>query len=477
MRPISWALGRPAPAQEPPSLEQWPRGSAGAPGGASTPAQVRDPESAETVRDSGEHLRGSGGPHHWVRGSAGPSVRVTEAPILKRSWRRTEEAVWVRGTAGPSVREAQSLKKRRTEGAVREQNVAAPEARRREVLKSRIVVEKWVGYEKSFRVLSAEHTAVMIDLVLQARMRALRDEATEVCGYTPADSELVVAALRNAGRDIPRVKDRDGMSYIVFDFDLQKRSAYYAFEDWAATDEGKYYLWRKWHGRWCQIPVVSECGRRFVIPRLAKGVFKTRNDHVYGGQAWFDVLNQIGGCPAEFVDAWNDVTDQRLEACGLPKLDSVGSGPRPRDMPEPIHERPRFRKLQARSMLHKAARLSKSTVPLTESVRKSIVDLLDAARNMRQQASDQQADLGRAARRPATHHTRPASGAEPGEPVHRFPRALRKTLLELGVPVETADKMIDTGASTPGGTQSGASTPGGNGDFIVKGNDLKGKRK
>ena len=49
------------------------------------------------------------------------------------------------------------------------------------------------------------------------------------------------------------------------------------------------------------------------MPRDAKGVFKTHCDHTFGGQEWFDVLNQMGGCPAEFVDAWNAVIDQRLQ--------------------------------------------------------------------------------------------------------------------------------------------------------------------
>ena len=52
---------------------------------------------------------------------------------------------------------------------------------------------------------------------------------------------------------------------------------------------------------------------RFVLHRDAKAVFKNHCDHTFGGQTWFDVLNQMGGCPAEFVDAWNAVIDQRLE--------------------------------------------------------------------------------------------------------------------------------------------------------------------
>ena len=63
---------------------------------------------------------------------------------------------------------------------------------------------------------------------------------------------------------------------------------------------------------WDQIPRESQASR-FVIPRQAKAVFKTCCDHTFGGQIWFDVLNQMGVCPAEFVDAWNAVIDQRLQ--------------------------------------------------------------------------------------------------------------------------------------------------------------------
>ena len=43
-------------------------------------------------------------------------------------------------------------------------------------------------------------------------------------------------------------------------------------------------------------------------------MFKTHCDHTFGGQEWFDVLNQMGGCPAEFVDAYNVAIGRRLQA-------------------------------------------------------------------------------------------------------------------------------------------------------------------
>ena len=53
-----------------------------------------------------------------------------------------------------------------------------------------------------------------------------------------------------------------------------------------------------------------------------------------------------------------------------------------------------------------------------------------------------QKDPARAVTHPWTHHTPAASGAQEGEPRERFPRALRKTLLDLGVEQTLADKLI-----------------------------------
>ena len=101
---------------------------------------------------------------------------------------------------------------------------------------------------------------------------------------------------------------------MVLDFELQKRSRYYAFEDGADTPAGKWHLHKRDRrtGQWIPMPRRSEAGR-FVAPRDAKGAFKTHCDHTFGGQEWFDVWNQMGGCPTEFVDAWNAVIDQRLQ--------------------------------------------------------------------------------------------------------------------------------------------------------------------
>ena len=51
---------------------------------------------------------------------------------------------------------------------------------------------------------------------------------------------------------------------------------YYAFEDWADTPAGKWHLHKRDRrtGQWIPMPRRSEAGR-FVVPRDAKGAFKT----------------------------------------------------------------------------------------------------------------------------------------------------------------------------------------------------------
>ena len=85
------------------------------------------------------------------------------------------------------------------------------------------------------------------------------------------------------------------------DGQLQKRSRYYIFRDWANTPDA----------------VLAEAGpRRKVVatapgqcldawqwrqPRESRTVFKKHADHVFGGHTWLDVLSQMGGCPCEFM--------------------------------------------------------------------------------------------------------------------------------------------------------------------------------
>ena len=59
--------------------------------------------------------------------------------------------------------------------------------------------------------------------------------------------------------------------------------------------------------------------------------------------------------------------------------------------------------------------------------------------------TQKQQDLGRAASHPATLYTEQAWGAGQDEPLSEFPRALRRTLLEIGIEESMANQLIDTG--------------------------------
>ena len=183
---------------------------------------------------------------------------------------------------------------------------------RRQAMKSRIIVHKKDGSEKYSLVRSATETVAEIDRVIAARNRAIMDEARELFGASTPEAARSFLVIR--GRACLAQGGQDRHWYLVLDFELQKRSRYYAFQDWASTPEGDWFLWKqdKRSGWWSRIPRESEAGR-FVIPRDARAVLKNHCDHTFGGQTWFDVLNQMGGCPAEFVDAWNAVTNQRLQ--------------------------------------------------------------------------------------------------------------------------------------------------------------------
>ena len=208
------------------------------------------------------------------------------------------------------------LKKTRTneaEAALAQAAAAAASTHgplRRQAMKSRIVVHKRDGSEKYSLVLSATETVAEIDRVIAARDRAIMDEARELSdASTLADARRILVQRGRACL----ARGSDGLNYLVLDFALQKRSRYYAFEDWASTPEGDLFPWKKdRYGRWSKIPRESEAGR-FVIPSSARTVFKTHCDHIIGGQVWLDVLMQMGGCPAEFVDAWSAVINQRLQ--------------------------------------------------------------------------------------------------------------------------------------------------------------------
>ena len=130
------------------------------------------------------------------------------------------------------------------------------------------------------------------------------------------------------------------------------------------------------------------------------------------------------------------------QAINRPLLDEV-PGPRPRDLPDPIHERPSTMKRHARKLLHEAARLADAST-LGDGDIARIERLRGDAHRLLQRRMQKLMDLEGAVSHPATHHTKPAWGAQPGELLTFFPRALRRTLLELDVSQKMADQLVDT---------------------------------
>ena len=109
-------------------------------------------------------------------------------------------------------------------------------------------------------------------------------------------------------------------NYLVIDGQLQKRSRYYIFRDWAKTPDGQRFLRKRGRdGQLQPLPLKSDSGA-WTIPKEARKCFKNHADRIFGGQTWLDVLSQMGGCPSEFVDCWNMVIDQRLQAAISPRL-------------------------------------------------------------------------------------------------------------------------------------------------------------
>ena len=157
-------------------------------------------------------------------------------------------------------------------------------------MKSRIIVQKEGSSEKYSLVCAATQTEAEIDRVLEARARAIFDEARDFFGAsTPEDARL---RLVQAGRACVVTGSRGRLNYLVIDGQLQKRSRYYIFRDWAETPDGKWFLHKRDRdGQWWPLPLP-----RRAAPRVADGLQK-HADHVFGGQTWLDVLSQMGGCP------------------------------------------------------------------------------------------------------------------------------------------------------------------------------------
>ena len=108
-------------------------------------------------------------------------------------------------------------------------------------------------------------------------------------------------------------------------------------------------------------------------------------------------------------------------------------------MPDPTSERPSDMRRRARRLLWEASSYAST---LGDKQREEKESLLQEARRLLVERQRLQKDLARAVTHPATHHTPAASGAGEDEPAEQFPRAIRRTLLVLGVDQTLADQLI-----------------------------------
>ena len=111
------------------------------------------------------------------------------------------------------------------------------------------------------------------------------------------------------------------------------------------------------------------------------------------------------------------------------------TGPRPRDMPDPVKMRPSTMKKRANQLLHWAACASTPGEDQHDRWTREANQLLREREALLK-------DPQRAVHHPATQHTAQQWGAERGAPLEHFPRALRRTLLDLGLPTMEADHFV-----------------------------------
>ena len=118
-------------------------------------------------------------------------------------------------------------------------------------------------------------------------------------------------------------------------------------------------------------------------------------------------------------------------------------------MPEPRHERPKYKKHQARCLLRQAALVAVASTH-DDGQRRKMERMKADAEHLLEERRKQLNDLERVGSRPAAKYTQSARGAKPDEPLPMFARAMRRTMMELGVSRELADRMVDSGAGEQG---------------------------
>ena len=116
-----------------------------------------------------------------------------------------------------------------------------------------------------------------------------------------------------------------------------------------------------------------------------------------------------------------------------------------------MKERPSYKRRLAQKLLRQAADLAVASTHDDDDRRRQKVGILKSeAAVLIAERNKQLRDLDRAAWRPPTQYTQSAFGAAPGEPLPIFARAIRRTMLELGVAREKADQMVNAGESEQG---------------------------
>jgi len=270
--------------------------------------------------DAKEVLEGEDSSHHETEDSKPEAAPAAPAAASTRG--ETEDS---KPEAAPAVSAAASTRGEtedsKPKAALAEPAAAStcgPPRRRRETMKSRLVVDLHLDSGEYSVMLDTRAMHHRIQNILDVRERVMRDVASELSGgiwYSerPVGVCAAVKVLHEHWR-VVEVRPADGLKYLVFDAALRKRTRAEYIRKWASTAEGWYFLHEKDHLKNQWVPIQWTSGSaRFAIPKKAKAVLKTHSDHVFGGQTWFDILIQMGGCPAEFVEAWNSVINDRVK--------------------------------------------------------------------------------------------------------------------------------------------------------------------
>ena len=335
---------------------------------------------------------------------------------------------------------------------------------RRDTLDCRVFVFKKRGSEK-YSLVPKEYweSTTEYTSILDARTKVIMETVKDIGHKGDIPREIAIKILEATGH-VSIATGEDGKLYEVLDYRLHQQVKHSLFLQWYHTPEGQVRFWR-WKrpsrndGRWTgpgkcskeKISCYSSSGR-FVIPRHAKSKWRNFCDKTYGGQQWVDALIQLGDCPVEFVRAWNDEIDKRLEAIMYPMLDCAlpAGHPRLRDLPEEYHERPAaYKKRSKMCTLH--ARVLERRAHATWPSRQAQADFDDAnvKRDQARIADFQkiliQIEPQRACHHPATHYTEQFSGAEICESPILYPRALCTTLKKLGVDGPKVCQLLNIG--------------------------------